>query len=216
MSDNGIVKSFFRDYNTESFFKLLPDAQYIFGVWRRLGSSDVLSCYNIINDTIEINYSGLGRNYNIGHDFWFSNNSKYFYTKSGYIYQIPSLINSAFTLVGQFEVNRNLYEYNNLVYVEHYPLKHLIFCINQYPKDPFDNEFGTEISIHNDESFIYVGSCTYKSFYKTDLNGEVQLFQPMFKYIFINQNETKLYAIARVAEGSGLLNEWSIQIIDLE
>ncbi len=186
--------------------KLHPSGEYIYGADNGVSPSD-FEKYDIRLGTAELMYdSPYHGDFSFGGDIWISDDGSRLFARSRNVF--ISTTNPATDMTYNGQLSGDTY----LQTLDHSSASGSIFAIG-FGGDVWDTFPSDEVRMYEDVYLNYTGSITLPGFMVPDGSGDGTYFKSEGHFGFFNSNGDKFFVLVRAQEGSGMLNDWAVAIL---
>lgn len=190
--------------------RLHPSEKWIYGADNGLSPSDIEK-YNIENGTaVNLYDSPYHGDYPMSGNLWFSEDGDRIFTKG------KTVLKTSSDKASDMIYNGALSCTDNIKTLIHSKVNDKIFLVTQAGYYWSDVVASSEVQVFNYTYMNYLYKYSLESFMIPFGQKGGKLYNSEGQYVFTNKAGTKLYAIVKAANGSGLLNDWGIQNFDIQ
>ena len=195
--------------------KLHPSGKYIYGANNGLSPSD-LEKYDIQNGTAEYLYdSPYHGQYEPNGDLWFSEDGNRIFTRGKNVFKTSEIQEQDMLYNGAINLESNsTYGYERIMWLDHSEAKKNLFIISSND-DYWNNTNKSSIYIYNSDNLTFRNKRELEDYLVKDNSGNEEFYLAEPHFVFSNSGGSEIYAITK-AVGSGLVNEWAIQTLNIE
>ena len=216
--DNSVVEHLMNGNQTVSDgskIKLHPSGNSIYLADNGVSPSD-LDKLDISSDTAKYLYdSPYHGDYAISGDLWFSEDGKRIFTRGTSVFKTSVIKEQDMLYNGKITLESNSsFNYGRIIWLDHLETKKNLYLLSS-ADDYWDDANKPYVYIYNSDNLTFKNKIELEEYLVSDNFGGGDFYPAEPYFVFSKSNGDEIYAITK-AVGSGLVNEWAIQTINIE
>ncbi|WP_321515877.1 BACON domain-containing protein [Marinifilum fragile] len=195
--------------------KLHPNGKSIYGADNGLSPSD-LEKYDIQNGTAVYLYdSPYHGDYSISGDLWFSEDGNRIFTRGKNVFKTSETKEQDMLYNGAIQLESNSsYSYSGIIWLDHIEAKKNLYILSS-GDDYWDDANKPYVYVYNSDNLTFKSKIELEKYLVSDNSGGGNFYSAEPYFVFSKSTGEEIYVITK-AVGSGLANEWAIQIINTD
>ncbi len=191
--------------------RLHPSGDYIYGADNGLSPSDIEK-YDIRGGQAMLMYdSPYHGTYPMGGDLWFSEEGTRLFTRGNTVLKLSENPQQDLIYNGSISLQIN---YARIKWLDHSSDNDELYIIST-ADNTWEEIHSPYIYVHNSTNLIYKYKFELEKFLVFGNNGGGGLYDAEPYFVFSNSSGSSIYVLTK-AYGSGLINEWAIQKLEIE